>query len=333
MSETRIADIIEPSVFLEYMLETAVAKNALIQSGIIVPDARLDKLASSGGTILSMPFFNDLSGDDEVLSDSSALTVNAIGTSLDKARLHARGKAWGANDLAAAVSGSDPMAAIANYVADWWNAKEQALAIASLIGVFADNSANDSGDLIHTAAAEATGSVAEWNAASPTVMNPIAILDGAQLLGDAKGKFTAIAMHSKCLTDLLKQELIEFKPASEGEDDIPYYLNKRVIEDDTCPTRAGTTSGTVYQSFLFAEGAIGKGEGGAPVPVETGREKLSGYDYLITRRHFLLHPRGFAWQESSIAGVSPTNSECEEAAQWDRVYDTKNVRCVMIETN
>jgi len=333
MTETRIADIVEPTVFLKYMLEESVNRNALIQAGIIVPDPKLDALASAGGTLITMPFFQDLSGDDEVLSDSGALIVNAITTAYDKARLHTRGKAWGSNDLAAAISGADPMAAIASYVADWWNAKEQALLINSLGGVFADNLANDSGDLIHVAAAEATGDIKQWNDAAPTVMNPIAILDGAQLLGDAKGKFTAIAMHSKCLTDLIKQELIDYKPASEGKDDIPYYLNKRVIEDDTCPTRAGTTSGTVYQSYLFAEGAVGKGEGQAPVPVETGREKLSGYDYLITRRHFLLHPRGFQWQESSIAGVSPTNAECSEAAQWDRVYEKKNVRCVMIETN
>lgn len=335
MAETRITDIIEPDVFNKYMLEQSINRNALIQAGIIVVDPALDALATSGGTILQMPFFQDLTGVDEILSDTSALTVNAIGTDLDKARLHTRGKAFGSNDLAAAIAGTDPMAAIAIYLADWWNVQEQATLIASLKGVFQDNSDNDSDDLIHTAAAEATADIKQWNDAAPTVMNPIAILDAAQLLGDAKAKFTAIAMHSKCLTDLLKQELIDYRPASEGKDMIPYYLNKRVIEDDTCPTRSGTGVGTptVYQSYLFAEGAVGKGEGGPKVPVETGREELAGYDYIITRRHFLMHPRGFQWQESAIAGVSPTNLECAEAAQWDRVYNQKNTRCVLLETN
>lgn len=333
MAETRISNIIEPSVFAEYMLAATTKNNSLIDSGIIVNDPEMDALATKGGTILSLPFFKDLTGDDEVLSDSAALTVNPILTGLDKGRLHTRGKAWGSNDLAAAISGADPMAAIATYVADWWKLAEQKVLINSLVGVFGDNTANDSGDLIHTAAAEATGDQAAWNAASPTVMNPIAILDGAQLLGDAKGKFTAIVMHSKCLTDLIKQDLIEYRPASEGKDMIPFYLNKRVIENDNCPTRTGTTSGTVYKSFLFAEGAIARGEGSAPVPVEVGRSELSGYDFLVTRRHYLMHPRGFQWQESSIASTSPSNAECAEAAQWDRVYDAKQCRCVMIETN
>jgi len=335
MAETRITNIVEPDVFNKYMLEQSVTKSALIQAGIVIPDPALDTLASSGGTLLTMPFFQDLTGVDEILSDSGALTVGAIAATYDKARLHTRGRAFGSNDLAAAIAGTDPMAAIATYVADWWNVQEQATLISSLKGVFADNTDNDSADLIYTAAAEATADIKQWNDAAPTVMNPIAILDGAQLLGDAKGKFTAIAMHSKCMTDLLKQELIDYRPASEGKDMIPFYLNKRVIEDDTCPTRSGTGSGTptVYQSYLFAEGAVGKGEGGPKVPIEVGRAELAGYDYLITRRHFLLHPRGFQWQESSIAGVSPTNAECEEAAQWDRVYNVKNTRCVMIETN
>lgn len=335
MTETRITNIVEPEVFMGYMLEQSVLNNSFIQSGIIVPDPELDILARAGGRTVNMPFFKDLTGASEVLQEGSALTVNAITTGTDIARLHLRGKAWGSNDLAAAIAGTDPMAAIATYVGNWWADVEQDMIIQSLVGVFLDNSDNDSGDLIHTAAAEATADIKAWNDAAPTVMNPIAILDGAQLLGDAKSKFTAIAMHSKCLTDLLKQELIDYRPASEGKDLIPFYLNKRVIENDNCPTRSGTGTGTptVYKSFLFAEGAIGRGEGSAPVPVETGRTELEGSDFLVTRRHFLLHPRGFAWTDSDIALEAPSNVELAEAAQWNRVYTAKNVRCTMIETN
>jgi len=335
MTETRISDIVEPDVFLNYMLEQSNKNNSLIQSNIVIPDPELDILAQSGGRTINMPFFKDLGGASEVLAEGSALTVNPITTGTDIARLHFRGKAWGSNDLAMAIAGADPMAAIATYVGKWWANVEQGMLIQSLIGVFLDNNDNDSNDLIHTAAAEATADIKQWNDAAPTVMNPIAILDGAQLLGDAKSKFTAIVMHSKCMTDLLKQELIDYRKPSEGDDMIPYYLNKRVIENDDCPTRSGTGTGTptVYKSFLFAEGAVGRGEGGAPTPVETGRTELEGSDFLITRRHFLLHPRGFAWTDSSIAGTSPDNTELAEAAQWNRVYAQKSTRCAMIETN
>lgn len=345
MAETRIGNIIIPDVWHDYMLEESTRNNTLINSGIVVPDDELDDLALKGGKLIDMPYFKDLTGDDEVLQDDTALTINNIETGQDRARLHARGKAFGSNDLAKALSGADPMAAIAFYIGGWWAGKEQDLLISSLKGVFANNAVesgsggNDS-DLIHTVAAEATADIVPWNGNASgdaqTVMNPIAILDGAQKLGDAKGKFTALMMHSKCLTDLIKQDLIEFRPASEGKDEIPYYLNKRVIENDSCPTRAGTGTGTptVYRSFLFAEGAIGRGEGAAPVPVETGRQELGGVDFLITRRHFILHPRGFYWNDSNIAlTAGPSNAECEEAAQWTRVYQKKNTRIVMIETN
>lgn len=335
MTETRIADIIVPEVFLPYMLEETVKNSSLIRSGVVVPDPALDVLASKGGKLVEMPFFQDLTGESEVLSDSSALTLSGITTAQDTARLHTRGKAWGSNDLAASLAGADPMAAIAQRVALFWAMDEQNMLIKSLQGVFADNADNDSGDLIHTAAAEATADVKEWNDASPTVMNPVAIVNGQFLLGDAQDKFTAIMMHSKCLGDLVKQELIEYRQPSGVTTRIPYYLDKEVIVNDNCPTRAGTGTGTpdVYQSFLFGMGAVGRGEGSPRVPVETGRQELSGVDFLVTRRHYLMHPRGIQWQESSIAGVSPTFDEVAEAAQWDRVYEKKNIRIAMIETN
>ena len=41
---------------------------------IVVRDPEFDSLAAGGGTHVDMPFWQDLSGDREVLSDSGALT-------------------------------------------------------------------------------------------------------------------------------------------------------------------------------------------------------------------------------------------------------------------
>lgn len=333
MTETLISDIIEPTIFLRYMMEQSVKNSSLVRSGIIVPDPKLDILASTGGLTVNMPFFQDLTGNSEGLSDQRELALNAIGSDKDIARMHLRGKAWGSNDLAAAIAGSDPMKAIAQRVSEFWNMDDQTLLLACLDGVFKANIASNSGDLVHPAASETLAGLKPWNDAAPTVMNPIAIIDGTQLLGDAKSKFTAIMMHSKCVTDLVKQELIEFIQPAGLDTKIPTYMGKEIIENDNCPTRVGTTDGTVYQSFLFGQGAIGKGEGSAPVPIETGRKKLGGVDYLVTRRHFLLHPRGIKWQESNIAETTPSFAEAAEAAQWARVYEQKNIRMAMIETN
>ena len=51
-----------------------------------------------------------------------------------------RGKAWSTNDLAKALSGDDPMAAIGDLVAGYWARRRQTLLFSMLKGVFAANS-------------------------------------------------------------------------------------------------------------------------------------------------------------------------------------------------
>lgn len=329
MASTKITDVIVPDVFAPYVIEAIVDKSALVRAGIVVPDPALDLLASSGGKIINVPFWKDLTGNDEVLSDASALTPGAITSGQDQAVLHLRGRAWGVNDLAQALSGDDPMGAIAALVAEYWVKREQALLISTLKGVFADNLANDSHDLIHDI------SIADGNnAADSNLIGASAVIDACALtLGDMADKLTAICMHSVPFSRLQKLNLIDFIPDSDGKVNIPTYLGKRVIVDDGCPTAAGGSSGTVYTTYLFGSGAIARGEGAAPVPVETDRDSLAGNDYLIHRRHFILHPRGVKFTSSSVAGAAPTNAECEAAANWDRVYNKKNIRIVTLKTN
>lgn len=310
MAATKIANVIVPDVFNPYVVEKTAELSALFQSGIIRPDAALDTLARTGGTLLQMPFWTDLTGADEVLSDSAALTPQNIAASKDVARLHARGKAWGVNDLAKALSGDDPMAQIGNLVAEYWARRFQALLISTLKGVFAASSMSGNvHDISAVTGADAfTGST---------------FIDAAHKLGDAESKLTAVMVHSLVFATMRKQNLIEFIPNSEGVYNIPTYLGKRVIVDDSMPVTSG-----VYTTYLFGEGAIGYGEGEAPVPTETDRDSLAGEEYLINRRHFIMHPRGVKWNEASVAGEFPTNAECETAANWTRVYSNKNIRIV-----
>ena len=129
-----------------------------------------------------------------------------------------------------------------------------------------------------------------------------------------------------------KNNLIDYVEESEALVKIPFYMGKEVIVDDTCPVTVGGTS-TTYTTYLFGQGAIGRGNGAAPVPVETDRNSLAGYDLLIHRRHFILHPRGVAFQSDTVAGQSPTNTEATYGRNWDRVYQKKNIRLVKIVTN
>lgn len=304
---TRIADVIVPEVFNPYMVERTAELSALYQSGIISTSPELNTLASSGGRLLNMPYWHDLSGDDEVLSDTNPLTPDKITAGQDIAVLHLRGKAWAANDLAKALSGDDPMRAIADLVAAYWARQWQKLLIASLQGVFASPSMADN---VHEA----------------DVFNGENFLDASYKLGDAEERLTALAVHSATYASMRKQDLIEFIPDSQGKP-IPYYMGKRVIVDDGLPVE-DDAGGKIYTTYIFGDGAIGYGEGGAPVPTETDRDSLQGDDILINRRHFILHPRGVKFTDSSVAGAAPTNTELANAANWQRVYEPKNVRIV-----
>lgn len=326
MAVTRVTDIIVPEVFYNYIINETPEKSALFRSGIIQTDPRI--VVPDGGDTVNMPFFNDLDGDPEAIQSNHALTPANIDTGKDVARVLLFGKAWSSEDLAAELAGADPMTAIANRVLAYWDRQYQKILLKILDGVFADNATNDNGDLIHDISIDAGATATAANKISAE-----AILDAAQLLGDAKDKFTAIAMHSVVHTALQKQGLIDFIPDHEANVGWGTYLDKSVIVDDGLPVADGATSGKKYTTYLFAGGAVGYAEGTPKVPVETDRNTLKGEDILIHRRKFIMHPRGIKWTEGDVADEMPTLAELAKAANWDRVYDKKKIRVVKIVTN
>jgi hypothetical protein len=318
---TNLAAMVIPSRFMAYFIQRKQELSALYQSGIIVHDPEMDALAMKGGKLIDMPFFNDLTGDAQVLNDEGDLNVAAITTGQDQARLQALGKAFGATDLSAALSGADPMKAIADLLAGWWNRVEQGILISTLEGIFAANVIDNASDHVLDVS-EVVG-----NGGCLTKENLAA---AAQLLGDAKGKLSAYAMHSACETVLNTQ----YGGSTFNKSDDPAVLatmgGRKIIMDDEIAYNPSTKVATIY---LFAQGAVASGEGRAPVPFETGRNPLtnSGQSYLVSRRHFILHPRGIKWNESSVTGGKfPNNTDLENADNWTRVYESKAIRIVKL---
>ena len=152
-------------------------------------------------------------------------------------------------------------------------------------------------------------------------INGETFLDALQLMGDAKDKLTGVIMHSATETQLRKNNLIQTELDSNNRP-ISLFMEKRVIIDDSCPVSDGA-----YTTYLFGQGAIGLGNGAAPVPTETDRDSLAGDDILINRKHYILHPRGVKWVGTS-AGSSPTNEELATGTNWQRVYEDKAIRMV-----
>jgi len=309
---TKIADVIIPEVFNPYVVQKTMELSAIFGSGIVQRTAEFDRLASSGAKTINMPYWTDLTGADEVLSDTGALTPDKIGTGEDVATILRRGKAWGANDLAANLAGDDPMRAIGDLVANYWARRYQATLISVLKGVFVSASMNSNKLDI----SGLTGGAEKISASS--------FIDAVQLLGDAKDQLTAVIMHSAVEAALAKQNLIQYIQPSTASPQVPTYMGKRVIVDDSCPA-----SGGIYTTYIFGAGAIAYGEGNPVgfVPTETDRDSLAGEDYLINRRTFILHPRGVKWV-GAPAGSSPSNAELETGTNWQRVYEPKAIRMV-----
>lgn len=313
MATTRISDVIVPSVFDPYVQNRTMELSAIYQSGIAQNDATFDGLASSAGRTINMPYWNDLSGQSQVLSDSAALVPDKITAGQDVAVILRRGNAWSSNDLAANLAGSDPMRAIGDMVAGYWARDMQKTLLSTLKGVF--SSASMSANVSDISAL--TGGAEKISAS--------AFIDAAYRLGDAQDQLTAVIMHSAVMAALAKQNLIQFVQPSGESTSVPTYLGKRVIVDDGCPVSSGT-----YTTYLFGQGAIALGNGN-PVgftATETDRDSLAGVDYLINRKTLIMHPRGVAFQSAAVAGAAPSNAELETATNWNRVYDAKKVKIV-----
>ena len=324
-NKTQIADVIVPALFTQYVIEQSTYQNALFDSGIVQLVPEVQKEIGRGSNLVHMPFWKQLGGSDEVLSDSGSLTPDKVTAGQDQATQLFRGKAWAENDMSALMAGDDPMAAIGNMVADFWKVKMQEALINTLQGVFA-------GPLLTSH----VNNLAIEDGNNATASNKIGgpqIVDTVSKLGDRYDDLAAIVCHSVVYFNLVKQQLITYIPDFKGNLSIPTYMNKRLIVDDHVTTIAGTTSGFKYYTYLFAPGAIGYAEGTPEKPTEMDRDILAGDDILVNRKHFVLHPRGVKYNATAQVGSSPTNAELATTTNWTQVYQDKNVKMVALITN
>jgi hypothetical protein len=312
-----------PELWLRYQQEELSTKNRFVQSGILVTNEAIQEEFVKGGRTIDLPFFGDLTGEDELLNDITGLTPQEIEGDVQVGVRLMRGKSWKSSDLAAELSGSDPMQAIARRTGFYWQTRLQAAALSVMAGVFAANGPLNSS---HTAGGGSTATDAG------------AFIDAFAKLGDSGNEVTAIAMHSAVYYELTKTDLsvggafgnvasqIDTRVSAENPE-FESFLRRRVIVDDSLPV-----SGGVYTSYIFAPGALAYATAPAKVPYEVDREKLKGIDILINRTHYMVHPNGIAWV-GSASGNGPSNAELATGTNWEKVYtDNKNIKMIALRT-
>ena len=337
MATTQIADVIVPEVFSPYTMEMSISTNALIQRGLIRLDPRLDALVAGGGDTINVPFTKSIArGQSKVGSDDPAQTITASKLSTGK-QIGARSfrtEAWSNSDLADVLAGIDATEIIASQVAEYWNFNYQQVMLSQLAGVFADNVANDAGDMTYNIYQDVVaGSITDAMKISGE-----AIIEAKHTMGDKNVKLVAIAMHSKVKKQLELLEPNNYVPKSQTDLGFDTYQGLLIIEDDDMPVTAGTNS-SAYTSYLLGEGAILGGFNASTnyVPESVDRKEDqgngAGVENLYSRRDFILHPNGFAFQSASVAGATPSNAEFADATNWDRVYERKNCAIAQLITN
>jgi len=335
MAVTRISDVIVPEVFLPYMLKETKTKSAIFRSGILRSDPSMSGFLSGGGRTTNVPFWKDLADtESNVANDDPAsdATPQKITTGKDVAVRQVRTQGWSSARLVAELAGDDPMRAIGTRVSDYWVRQFQSILVAELHGVYLDNVANDSGDMVHDVGTDATGTPTDAELVSAD-----AILDTRQTMGDAMSDLRTIIMHSVVYTRLSKQNLIDFIPDSEGRVNFPTYLGYNVIVDDGCKKVAGTNR-TKYVSYLLGADAMAFNEVPPANAVATDKDESlgngMGVDELWTRRQFIMHPYGIKWTDTTVTGEFPTNTELATTANWDRVYaERKQIPIAYLLTN
>jgi hypothetical protein len=335
MSTVRLSDAVEPTVFNAYTSKNTMQTSAFYGTGVLRQDADLANKLAGGGRTFNVPFWKDLddSEPDAASDDPDSHAVPSKLTSgTDIARRVIWTKGWSAARLVNELAGADPMRRIADRVNAYWGRRMDDAAIAVLRGVFADNIANDSGDMVEDISSDSGTAITAAERISAE-----AVMDAAQTMGDAKSALSLLVIHSEVGTRLAKNDLIDFRPDSEGRLTIPTYLGYRIMDSDKVPAIAGTNR-IRYWNFLLGANALGWAESPVAVPSEVDPDPSAGdgmgVETLWTRRQFAMHPYGIKWTDSSVGGEFPTMAELRLAGNWDRVYaERKQIPMALLITN
>ena len=327
------SDVIIPEIFTPYVIEQSTQRNAFLASGVVQPMAELN--ATEGGDFVNVPFFKaNLSGDLEVLTDSTSLTPGKIQADKQVGVILHRGRAFETRDLAALASGADPMAAIGQKVGEYVANQQQIDLYKCLEGVFGSLTGSDSPAF----------DALRFDTSGATALGPRQVAKARALLGDQGDKLTAVAMHSACYYDLVERKAIDYVTATDarvtassaaagsitalnafggsiasaygGDVSVPTFMGMRVIVSDDITNSAGN-----YACYFFTNGAVASGEQAA-MRTETDRDILAKSDAMSIDMHYLYHPIGAKW---AVSTVNPTRAQLATVGNWSKVYETKNI--------
>ncbi len=313
MATTQLTDIFVGEYYATLDPVNSPEKTAVYDSGIVTRSPVLDGIANGSQGTAEVSYWQDLDADEAPnISNDDPDDLGEVGKA-SQASMTARvlylNKGYGVADLTAELANTEPMQHIRNRFGTYWTRQWQRYLLGSARGIIASNIANDAGDMVVDAGASISAQ---------------AFQDAAFTAGDAADQFGAIGVHSVVMNQMVKQDLIEYLRDSEGRVILATYLGKPVFMDDSLTYAPGQ-----FLSVFFGSGAFGYGEGTPTTPVELERKPSGGNgggaEVLWERKTYILQPAGFSWKGSNAQNASPTAVQYASAANWERVFDRKQV--------
>jgi hypothetical protein len=326
-----LENLIQPEQFTKYIQENSIKRSALFQSGAVVTSDLIQAKANAGGLAVSISSWRDLADTDPNLSSddiSVTATPNDVTAVLMKTRIANLNNGWSSIDLANELSGVDASAHIQSRVGDYWTRVFNKRLIASLQGIQADSVANHGSDMIVDRKLE--------------VFSYDHLVDAAIGLSENLDQMKMLVVHPNVFGSISKEAKgsggvsIEYRRIEELNMSIATYGGMALLVDSTLPVDTTDPDAKIYTSIVLGAGAFASAFGVPMNALEIDRQAASanggGAEVVWSRVSPIIHPLGYDWTDTEVAGQSPTLAELKDKDNWTRLFERENIPVAFIES-
>ena len=219
--------------------EPDLIKDAFVQSGVLVENARIARLIADGSNYYTIPFYGQLADDaDNNYDGQTNITLSTMGGATQSGVVYGRAHGWYADDFVADFTAANPLAAIAARVAKYWMNKRQARTMGLVDAVLSLDSMT-----AHDMTSQ--------------YVTPTLLSDKAQeVWGDRKGLASLAVMHSAIAQKFEDLERVEYRTYTDPNG-IQRALPIYEVNGITAILDDGVTKKTVYTTANAFTATVG----------------------------------------------------------------------------
>ena len=300
-------------------------ENSLIHNGLFenVNKYKAKFANQTGGFAITEPIKGRIGGTPVNYDGNTDIPKGAErDTFYQKKIAYGRAQSWGEYDFSADITNKN-FEAEAQEVKDYWDEQRQATVLAILEGIF-----GMSGGVNAQFVSKHTYDIK--NEATSTLGADSLNKAMQKALGDKKGKFDIIFMHSTVATNLEGLNLIEFLKYTDPQGitrplQLGTFNGKLVVVDDEMPVTADST-GDIYTSYVFQKQFFEYEDLGVVdnKPIELARDPYDkgGKNDIISRIREIIVPKYISYV--GTGAVSPTNANFATGSNWELVNNGKD---------